>query len=94
MDEVNKFEITAMNALTAAQEGLIPEHMKDELRDWELKILAMASNELETLITESADYSFQEEALAREFVKRGIDVSKFLEAAKFRTTKAILRGEM
>lgn len=89
--EEKDFEVEVMKGLSNVE---LPDSHKEEQKEWNSRISEASSDELPTMILEAAGMSYKEEELAREFVRRGIDVQEFLETAKFRTTKAILEGKL
>lgn len=93
METISAFDEIVVRALDKAAKADMPDLLRQELVEWG-KIVSRATDEKLVHLIVQSEISFQEEELAREFVKRRINPEAFLAVAKFWTTKAILRGQM
>lgn len=84
------FEALVMKAMSSPPYGMFA----PGLADWNKKISQTPNSELGLLIPDAQEFSDYEEALAREFMRRGLDMAELRKVAKFRTTKAIIEGRL
>jgi|GEM_PF-7018774 hypothetical protein len=91
MEPTIDLEVAVMKGLCAIKPL---NSLKREFDDWDVRISRASNEELVAMISEAAEWSHMEESLAREFVRRKLDSHPLMEAARFRTTKAILQGRL